>query len=187
MGKWDYNNYIVEVCLRECVTDKRFLPLRDLKPTIAQYKDYCARYIQTLAYHPLAERIIRFFMDYNRGVYSPDKYNYYEPVKFVFDENDIRIPISHIAYPAGELYLKKSRVVLISITNEDNAFVWEDGIYLEPKRALPEFLTTIRCSFPIKGTTKLEPIIQLMLDIKEAFNSDYGKVYVQSTHEIIAK
>jgi len=187
MGNWDYNNYIVEVCLRECMTDNRFLPLRDLKPTIAQYKEYCARHIQTLAYHPLAERIIRFFVDYNGGVYSPDKYNYYEPVKFVFNKNDIRIPISHIAYPAGALYLKKNRVVLISIINEDNAFVWEDGVYLEPKRALPEFLTTIRCSFPITKKSILEPIIQLMIDLKEAFNSDVGKVYVQNTHEIIVE
>lgn len=187
MGNWDYNNYIIEVRLKECVTDIRFQSLFEMKPTINQFDEYCRKHIRTVAYNPLAERIVRFFMEYDNGLYLPDRYNNCEPIKHIFDSHNISIPVSYLAYPAGELYLKKRRRIEVSISNEDHAFIWEDGVFLEPKRSLPQYLTIIRCSFPINNNVTIEPIIKLMHDLKDAFNSENGKVYVQSTHEILSE
>ena len=187
MGNWNYNNYVVEVLLREGVTDTRYNVLFEMKPTVDQFDSYCANFIKTPAYHPLAEKIIRYFMVYDSGKYMPDRYSCYEPVRQIFDKNDITVPISYLAYPAGELYLKKMRGIDILITNNGYGFSWKNNVFLVPRRTLPECLTEIKCYFPIKKGTKIETIIQLLHDLKVTFNSDNGKVYVQCTHEIVAE
>ena len=186
MGNWDYDNYIVEVNLKDSVTDVRFQTLYKMKPTIKQFDEYCASNIQTIAYNPLAERIVRFFMEYDNGIFLPEKYNNCEPIKRIFDIKDISIPVSYLSFPAGELYLKKRQIIEVSISNEDHAFIWEDGVFLVPRRNVPLFLTNIKCFFSISRNKSIEPIVRLMHDLKGFFNSDSGRVYVQSTHEIIA-
>lgn len=188
MGQWDYNNYIIEVNLRDNVSDQRFDSIRERKPTVKEFKKIEKEFLAVApVYTKKAEEIIRFFLRYKNVSLRPDKWNYWEPVNKIIDYSNISKLISGLASPGGGVYLKKTRGFEIEIENHTYSFIWEDGIYLEPKRALPEYLTTIKVFFPKKKNTDTDVIVQLMRDIKSEFCADNGKVYYQATGEIIAE
>ena len=188
MGQYDRNNYIIEVKLKDNVSDRRFDAIKCMKPSIKEFKLLQSKLLSDYpTYSKKAEELIKFFVEYRNGSIKPDRFNGWEPVNKLFDENHLEKPISMLAFPGGEVYLKKLRCVDVIIRNETFAFVWIDGEYMEPKVSLPEYLTTITVFFPKKKNTDLDFIIQLMKDIKEAFGADNGKVYYQATGEVIAE
>ena len=191
MGQWDYNNYIVEVNLRDNISDQRFESIREIKPTLKQFRLFHKNLeLQAPVYNKKAEELILFFVKYHNGWLKPDYWNYYEPVNKPFHEKDITEIVGTLAYPGGNLggiYLKQKRGPEIELQNHTFSFIWEDGVYLEPKVPLPEYLTTIKVYFAKKNNTDTDDIIQLMSDIKTEFGADNGKVYYQATGEIIAK
>ena len=188
MGQFDCNNYIIEVKLRDNVSDRRFDAISIMKPTIKEFNSIQEKLVSD---HPVysekAEEIIKFFIEYKNGSIKPDRYNNFEPVNKLFDENHLEKPIGMLAYPGGGVCLKKTRMVEVDIDNKTYSFVWVDKEYLPPKRNLPEYLTIITVFFPKKKNTDLNFIVQLMKDIKETFGADNGKVYYQATGEIIAE
>lgn len=186
--KADDDFYYIEVKLRDDVSDRRFDAIRPKKPTIKEYKAFERKLVsEHPVYSEKAEEIIRFFVDYQGGAIKPDRYNYFEPVNKVFDENNLEDPISCLAFPSGRLYLKQLRGTLIMIDNETHTFVWEDGVYKVPVRILPEYLTTITIFIKLKKNMDMEFYIQLMRDIKKAFGADNGKICYQATGEVIAE
>lgn len=184
----DSNIYVIIVKLRDNVSDGRFDAIESLKPTVKEFKSFQAK---LLSDHPVysykAEELIRFFIKYRNGIIKPDRYNGWEPVNKVFDENDLEKPVSMLAYPGGGVYLKKLRGALVEIENETFSFVWVNGEYLESKVPLPEYLTTIRVYLTKTKKTDLGFIIQLMKDIKEAFGADNGNIHNLATGEVIAE
>ncbi len=186
MGQYDNDNYVIEVKLRDNVSDDRWEPLYKKSPSIREYKEYYKKTIVN-SFNPTAERLIRFFMEYDNGVLYPDKFNFCEPVNKPFNESCIAQAVSYLANPAGCVYLKKSRFADIDIENKTFSFGWIDGVYSEPLVPLPNYLTIITVYFPKKKNTDLGFIIQLMKDIKSYFDADNGKVFYQATKEIIAE
>lgn len=191
MGQWDYNNYIVEVNLRDNISDQRFESIRKIKPTLKQFRVFHKELeSQAPVYNKRAEEIIVFFLRYRNGWLKPDYWNYFEPINKPVDEGDLTEIIGTLSYPGGNLggiYLKKKRGPTAYIQNHTFSFVWEDGVYLEPKIPLPEYLTTIKVLFAKKKNTDIDSIVQLMRDIKSEFGADNGKVYYQATGEVIAE
>lgn len=185
---YDGNCFVLEVKLRDNVSDARYDTLRQLKPTIQMFKKFEKKLISD---HPVysgkAEDIIRFFINYKSGIIKPDRYNSFEPINKVFDENNLIIPISMLASPGGGVYLKKTKMAEVYIENKTYSFVWIDKDYLPPKRDLPEYLTIITVFFQKRKNTDLKFIVQLMHDIKETFGADNGKVYYLATGEVIAE
>ena len=188
MGQWDYNNYIVEVKLRDNISDQRFESIRKIKPTLKQFRVFNKELeSQAPVYNKRAEEIIRFFLQYRIVSLRPDKWNFYEPVNRLIDYSNISKLVSCLANPGGCVYLKQTRGCEIEIENHTHSLIWEDGLYLEPKRVLPEYLTTIKVLFAKKKNTDIDSIVQLMRDIKSEFGADNGKVYYQATGEVIAE
>lgn len=185
---YDGNSYILEVKLRDNVSDRRFDTIRQERPSIKEFKAFLKKLSENHAiYSERAEELIHFFVEYKGGIIKPDRYNGFEPVNKVFDENNLQDPISFLAFPSGCVYLKKKRVVDVEIENKTAGFVWSDGELIERKTPLPEYLTIITVYFPKKKNTDIDFIIQMMKDIKETFNADNGKVYYQATGEVIAE
>ena len=185
---YDGNSYIIEVKLRDNVSDARFDTIRQLKPNIQMYKAFEKKLISDHpVYNDKAEEIIRFFINYRSGIIKPDRYNYFEPINKVFDENNLIIPISMLASPGGGVYLKKTKIAEVYIDNKTYSFVWVDKEYLPPKRDLPEYITVITVFFPKRKNTDIKFIVQLMNDIKETFGADNGRVYCLATGEVIAE
>lgn len=188
MGQFNYDNIVVDIFLRDNISDRRFDCIESLRPSMQEYeaieKNLCAQ-------HPVssmkAEELIRFFISYENGWIKPDKWNYFEPVNKDFDETNITDPIRALAFPGGELYLKKKKICDIVIKNHTFPFIWEDSLFLPATAPLPEYLTTISIYFPIGKNVNLHSIINLMHSLKNAFSSDSGKIYYQKTGEIIAQ
>lgn len=189
MGQWDYNNYIIEVNLRDNVSDQRYNAIREKKPTLKEFKRLDKDLLLTggPTYTKKAEEIIRFFLQYRIVSLRPDKWNYFEPINRLIDYSNISELVSYLANPGGSIYLKQTRGFCIEIINHTHSFIWVDGIYLEPKRVLPEYLTTIKVSFAKKKNTNMDEIVQFMRDIKSEFGADNGKVYYQATGEILVE
>ncbi|MBR4818160.1 MAG: hypothetical protein IKZ72_05920 [Bacteroidales bacterium] len=188
MGQLDYNNYVIEVKLKDNVSDKRYDLIREKKPTIKEFQELEKELLATApVYTKKAEDIIRFFLNYRITSFRPDKWNFYEPINKPIDYNDISKLVSCLAHPGGCIYLKKTRYHEIFIENHTHSFIWEDNQYLVPKRKLPIYLTTIKVYFSQKKNTDLNAIIQLMKDFKSEFGADNGKVYYQATDEIIVE
>ena len=186
MGQYDNNNFIIEVKLRDNVSDTRWEPLFKMRPSVSFFKNYYKKNI-VISYSAGAERIIRFLIDYKGGILKPDKFNSFEPINKRFDENDISHSIGMLASPGGCLYLKKTGIAEIEIENKTFSLLWVDGVYSEPIAPLPDYLTIITIFFPKKKNTDIGFIIQLMKDIKSFFKADNGKVFYQATKEIIAE
>lgn len=130
MGQYDNNNFIFEVKLKDNVSDNRWEPLYKTSPSIKDYKDYLKSVIVN-SYNPIAERIIRFFIEYGNGVLKPDRFNCFEPVNKPFNEGCVAQAVSYLANPAGCVYLKRTRVVDVVIENKTFSFGWIDGFYKE--------------------------------------------------------
>ena len=60
------------------------------------------------AYNEFSYKAVRFFVDYKDGVLLPNRYNSHEPLKYLFDKNDISKPVSMLSFPAGYLLLRKN-------------------------------------------------------------------------------
>ena len=90
MGHYNLNNYIIKVRLKDNVSDGRFDALKSVKPTVNEYKAFVNRLVSD---HPVyskkAEELIRFFIEYGNGIIKPERYNCFEPINKVFDEENL--------------------------------------------------------------------------------------------------
>ena len=186
MGQYDTNNYIVKVELKDNMTDERWNSFFKIKPSLKDY-NVIIKNNPIISSNPLAERIVRFFINYKDGALKPDRYDSSEPEKNIFDEANIAGPVSCLASPGGALFLKKKRKMSIEISNNAFSLIWVDGEFMEPQVAPPEYLTTIWVYFPKTKLTDLDFITQLMMDLKKEFNAEKGIVYYQATKEVIAE
>ena len=130
-------------------------------------------------YHPLAEKIVRFFVNYGDGIMLPDRYNMAEPVKLQFNKDDIVDPVSFLSFAGGHLFLKKKRRYSAEIINESHTFFWFGGKSVKPKRILPEYMTKIRIFFSKQSKIKLEFMQKLTNDIADFFGTDNAKIIDQ--------
>lgn len=179
MGNFDRKNFIISVKLRESCSDKRIIDWqlkRDYSYTTAEVMAFESSILPH--YNTLAEKIVRFFIEYEAGSMMPNKWNTFEPIKHDFTISEINKYTGVLAYPAGNLFLKKTRKYSCHIENCDYGFWWFDGKPCRPKVSF-EFLVEIRIFFSKQSKPKMEFMKQLADDMAEYFETDYAKIIDQ--------
>ena len=109
MGNYDSKNFIIKIGIRECCADQRYLDFMN-KTNYNYTIEEVGAFIKNNypQYHPLAEKIVRFFIDYDNGIMLPDKYSEAEPIRLDFNKDDIVEPVANLSYLRGFLFLKKN-------------------------------------------------------------------------------
>lgn len=180
MGHYDRKNYIIEIGIRECCADQRYIDYMirtDYNYSLEEVGEFIKN--NQPQHHPLAEKIVRFFINYDNGIMQPDRYNMAEPVKLQFNKDDIVDPVSFLSFAGGTLFLKKNRRYSAKIINESHTFFWFGGKSVKPKRILPEYMTKIRIFFSKQSNIKMEFMQKLTNDIAEYFGTDNAKIIDQ--------
>lgn len=191
MGQWDYKNYNVAVWSTVDMTDPKVKDfVRDWNITYEQYADF---FMNTVRYHPYAEKIIRFFIEYKDGALLPDKWDGAEPIREIFDKDDYSRIVSLLAYPGMRIFFKKKRKHDIEIWNYaykwSPSFIWKNkktGWVLQVPHPKPcKYLTRVEFSFPEHLKPDMGFLKELMEDLCKYLETDYGIVYFQETKEVI--
>lgn len=188
MGKWDRNNYVLNVKVRENLTDAR--AVERMKAWDFTLKEWHG-FIDEIApfYNKSAERIIHFFLEYDKLDLRPDLYGEYEPLKTTFDVKDISGPTYGIAYPAGTLFLKKRRCFDAVIENLNYGLIFDPQDkykVIQSKKKIGEYLGDIRIIIS-KDTRKysFEQMQVMVDDLCEYLGTNYGVILNQENDEIL--
>ena len=184
MGNYDRKNFMLKIGIRECCTDTRYIDYmtkKNFNYSIEEVSEFIES--TTPQYHPLAEKIIRFFTDYKNGILLPDKYDNGEPLKMPFNKEDLTEVISILSYTGGRLFLMRKRSYSAEIQNESYRFIWENKKSFKPQRALPEYMVIIRIFFSKQRKPKMEFMKQLTDDMAEYFNTSYAVIIDQEAAE----
>lgn len=200
MGNYDKLNYIINVKTKWDFSDQRivsFLRERDYGNFLFDdYVTFRKKFGDNIT-SKYSEQIINFFIIYKQGILLPDKFNYYEPVKWKFVPTDLILPRGCLSEPAGELYLKKRYIYQATITNHSFGVIGQQDtpkspcIVMKPVVALPELMGEVKFWFyKSKKPTTQEQIdfyVQLMWDLKDAIEGEEGYVRDEELGEIIAQ
>lgn len=179
MGNYDRKNYIISIKLRESCSDKRIIDWQlehDYTYTTAEVNEFETSILPH--YNTLAEKIVRFFIEYEAGVISPNKWNTFEPIKYDFIISEINKYIGILAFPGGNLFLKRDKKYSCHIENWDYGFWWFDGKPCRPQVPF-EYLVEIRIFFSKQRKPKMEFMQKLADDMAEYFDTDYAKIIDQ--------
>lgn len=182
--------YVLNIRVRDSLTDVRAVEyMKSWNFTLKEY-DAFADSIRPY-YNPVAEKIIRFFINYDKLDMCPDKYDPYEPVRLKFDKQNIVGPISEIAFPAGTLNLKKLRKFNVYIENLNHGLIFDpyNKYQVFPsKRKIGEYLGDIKIFFKISDKRyTLDQMKCIVDDLCEYMNTDYGTIYHLETEEVYYK
>lgn len=184
MGNYDRKNFMLKIGIRESCTDTRYIDYmtkKNFNYSIEEVSEFIES--TTPQYHPLAEKIIRFFTDYKNGILLPDKYDNGEPLKMPFNKEDLTEVISILSYTGGRLFLMRKRSYSAEIQNESYRFIWENKKSFKPQRTLPEYMVIIRIFFSKQRKPKMEFMKQLTDDMAEYFNTSYAVIIDQEAAE----
>lgn len=180
--------YDLEVKVRESLTDPRAMErmmLWDftLKEWLAFEKGL------NPFYNSKAEKIVSFFTTYSKIDLCPDKYGPYEPLKRIFEKDDISDPISLLSFPSGSLLMKKRRYFDVAIVNLNYGLIYDpyDNYKVIPsKRKLGEYLGSIRIIIKAKSSKySFDQMKTIVDDMCEYLNTDYGVISYLRTNEIL--
>ena len=185
MGKYDYKNICVQIKIREDLTDPRLLDFtKDWKFTEKELDTFLDS-IKGTIYNKYSKKIVEFFIKYKDGIILPERYNGYEPVKEIFNKDDISDPIEWLSFPGGGLYLKKKYKYDAEIKNEDFIISCSDGKAIPPEAKLPEYMGVITFWFSKQRKIDMEFLKQLLEDFCTYLNADYGVIFDQETDEVL--
>ena len=192
MGNFDRKNYIVEIWSTVDMTDPK---VKDFSKNWAFTRNEQNEFFfgGNIFYHPFAERIIRFMIDYKGGVLIPDKWDGAEPLKQSFEPNNITEIVSALAKGGLELFFRKKRQFWVRVSN--CAHMWRASFICEgrnkpwilqkPHPAPIKYYTKIQFAFSEQMHPDFDFLKQLMEDFCEYLETDYGLVYYEENHEII--
>lgn len=194
MGNFDRKNYIVTIWSTVDMTDSKVKEFaKNWNFTCEEQDNFL--YGDTVFYHPFAEKILRFIIEYKDGRLIPDKWDGAEPLKRKFDPNDITEIISDLAKGGMGLglYFRKKGEFWINIANCD--YMWHASflpqgrnkpwIMEKPTPAHRKYFTKIKFTFSEQSHPDLVFLKQLMEDFCEYLETDYGLVYYEENHEIL--
>lgn len=121
MGNWDRKNWMIELKLRENLTDPRILDFIGVGNhfTLKEWNDF----EKTLPKHlsnAKAEQIVRFFVEYRNGLLMPDRFSYAEPIRELFSVERIPDAVDKLCWQAGSLCFKKLRKFDVEIKEQMN-------------------------------------------------------------------
>ncbi len=108
----------------------------------------------------------------------PDLYGSCEPIREIFNKEDIRKPSYHLAFPAGTLLLKKRRRFDVAMMNLNYGLIfnpYNKYMVIPSKKKIGEYLGDIRVIIK-KNTNKftLEQLQTIVDDMCEYLGTDYG-------------
>lgn len=179
MGYFDRKNYIITVFLKESCSDSRILEWqikKDYTYTTKEVKQFLASI--DLPYNPVAEKIVRFFIEYNEGILYPDRWNTFEPVKQEFKVSDFYEYVSSISHPSGWMYFKKRKKYYCEIKNCDYGFWWFDGKACRPVVSF-DYLLEMRIFFSKQTKPSMDFMQELTDAMAKYFNTDYARIIDQ--------
>ena len=154
----DENYYVLKVKVRENLTDARAVErMKAWNFTMKEWQSF--------------EKEICPF-------YSPDLYSSCEPIREIFNMEDIRKPSYHLAFPAGTLLLKKRRRFDVAMMNLNYGLIFDPYnkyMVIPSKKKIGEYLGDIRVIIK-KNTNKftLEQLQTIVDDMCEYLGTDYG-------------
>lgn len=173
----DENYYVLNVKVKENLTDIRAVErMKAWDFTMKEWESF-EKAISPF-HNPSAERIVRFFVGYDKVDLCPDLFGSYEPIKEIFNKEDIREPSYRLAFPAATLMMKKRRQFEVVIMNLNYGLIFDPNnkyMVIPSKKKIGEYLGDIRII--IKKNTKkftLEQLQTIIDDMCEYFGTDYG-------------
>ena len=175
----DENYYVLNVKVKENLTDTR--AVERMKAWDFTMKEWDAFEKAISPFHnPYAERIVRFFVEYDKVDLCPDLYGSCEPIKEVFNKEDICKPSYYLAFPAGQLMFKKRRRFDVAIMNINYGLIFDPHnkyMVIPSKKKIGEYLGDIRIIIK-KNTNKftLEQLQTIVDDMCEYLGTDYGVI-----------
>ena len=146
MGQFDLKNYVLNVKVKENLTDTRAVERIKAWDFTMKEWDAFEKAISPF-YNPYAERIVRFFVEYDKVDLCPDLYGLWEPLKGIFNKEDIRELSYLLAFPAATLYFKKRRRFDVAIENLNYGLIFDPQnkyMVIPSKQKIGEYLGDIR-------------------------------------------
>ena len=188
MGHFDLKNYVLNVKVKENLTDTRAVERMKVWDFTLKEWDAFEKAISPF-YNPYAERIIRFFVEYDKVDLCPDLYGLWEPLKEIFNKEDIRELSYRLAFPAATLFFKKRRRFDVVVYNLNYGLIFDPQnkyMVIPSKKKIGEYLGDIRI-FIAQNTKKFsfEQMQMIVDDMCEYLGTDYGVILNQENNEII--
>ena len=187
MGQFDHKNYVLNVKVKENLTDTRAVERMKVWDFTLKEWDAFEKAISPF-YNPYAERIIRFFVEYDKVDLCPDLYGLWEPLKEIFNKEDIRELSYRLAFPDATLFFKKRRRFVV-VDNLNYGLICDPQnkyMVIPSKKKIGEYLGDIRI-FINQNTKKFsfEQMQMIVDDMCEYLGTDYGVILNQENNEII--
>lgn len=164
----------IEIFSRLDLSSKEALQIRDMKLAPEQESHLSQ---ETTFYSEASDRLLTFMAKYDTGFFCPEKCDVYEPIREIFDPNDLSEPIQWLSQPSGCVNLKKTRPFSYTGFIENHRFSnhWIDNNKIpEPRRPDPVFLTEW-CLWIHTKILKLKGMEYLIEFFKELFTVSQGE------------
>lgn len=177
----DENYYVLNVKVKENLTDTRAVDR--MKTWDFTMKDWESFEKAICPFHnPSAERIVRFFVEYDKVDLCPDLFGSCEPIKEIFNKEDICKPSYYLAFPAGQLFFRKRRRFDVAIRNLNYGLIFDPQkkyMVIPSKKKIGEYLGDIRIIIR-KNSKKftLEQLQTIVDDMCEYLGTDYGRITI---------
>lgn len=186
MGNFDRKNWMIELKLRENLSDSRIL---DYVETHSDFtlKEWRA-FKKTLPEHlsnAKAEQIVRFFVEYRDGVLMPDRFGFAEPIRNHFSVEAIPDAISLLCWPGAILSLKKLRKYDVFIENKEFSIGFENDKYYPPVVKHGEYLATITMWVSKTKVKDCQSLFSLADDMFEGLGAAKGAVIDQENLHVV--
>jgi hypothetical protein len=152
-------------------------------------KEYSRRLRQIKEVSPIALKYLGFLSEYGEGLFRPEKCDVYEPIKEIFDPEDLAEPASWLSQPWGRVMIKKRRPFCYEgfIENKRHPAIWVgDSKVPKPRPPDPVFLTELCLWLDVKVLKVLgaDAIIQFFIDFYLQIGGEYGYLAADEDHHL---
>ena len=165
------------------VSSSEVLELRDMNLSSKEYTTRLAKLsIKSIDGH----KLLRHLADYDSGFYRPEKCDVYEPVREVFDPDNLSDPVRWLAQPGGRVLFKKKKPFKYEgfLENMRLGPVWcYEGKKQVVKKGVPDpIFVTEWCLWIDLRVTKwksLDDVKQFFVDLFLVSEGDYGVLAIE--------
>ena len=197
MGDWEKKNLVLQLYTKRDFSDPRLVEI------IGQNREYTTKEFDEMVnripnrWNNYAERIIRFFDTYQDGILRPDRYDWADPIRKIYHEEEIPSYVEHLSFPAAGFYIKKFKGLTYngSIENEQVSASWEeDKAHGIPKhRCIPRLYPIVKARILLLFDTRRvavrrQPLsfwLELFEQIKEIIEAYKGYIKNDETGEVL--
>jgi len=164
----------------------KVLELRSLR---LSPKEYVRRMREIKGASPNALKYLQFLSEYKDGLFRPEKCDVYEPIKEIFDPEDLATPAWWLSQPRGRVMVKKRRPFHYEgfIDNMRHAEIWIGGSKTpRPLPPDPIFVIELCLWLDMKALKVLGPeaIIQFFIDFYLQIGGEYGYMAAYDDHRL---